>query len=235
MMIYDRIEAVNPNGQLIKTSNSLQSSINKLSNGDSANAAAEDAAELSISEKTKKQGMLLSQSAESAEDRSSLVQVADGAMSEIQDVLDRGLTLSVKAANGTLSDYDKNSLQKEIAKLREKIDGLREQTKFNELYVLQGNAFHNRKYLFLPGRQEAEIELPNISSDSLGISDIDVRSNPEAAVAAFRDARDMVSEERSRLTESLMQNANTKIVDLANQSMLAQANQSNQDVFALIG
>jgi hypothetical protein len=89
--------------------------------------------------------------------------------------------------------------------------------------------------LFLPGRQEAEIELPNISSDSLGISDIDVRSNPAAAVAAFRDARDRVSEERNRLSESMMQNANTKIVDQANQSMLAQANQSNQDVFALIG
>jgi flagellin-like hook-associated protein FlgL len=235
MVIHRQMEAVNPNGQLKQTSNSLQTSINKLSNGDNINVAADDAAELSISEKTKRQSMLLSQGAKAAEDGGSLVQVADDAMAEIQDILTRGVTLGVKAANGNLSDLDKTSIQKEIAQLRDKIDGLREQTTFNQIYVLKGNAFHNRRYMFLAGKQEVEVEFPNISSDSLGISDVDVRSNPEAAVAAFRDARDMVSEERIRLSESLMQNSNARIVGQADQSMLAQANLSNQDVFALIG
>jgi flagellin len=255
MVIHDRMEAINPNGQLKQTTKPLQTPINKLSNGVKT--------EFSISEKTKRKSQMLSQAAESAEDGVSLAQIADGAMSKIQDVLNRGMEVSVKAANGTLSDFDRNALQKEIAELRNQIDGIREQTKFNEIYVLKGNAYYNQSQyptVENPEEEYARIELPSISSSSLGLDDLDVAGSPEgsaAALRAFRDASDHVSEERDRLgayqsrladsisgldtfdgnayAEEMVKSSNTNIVDQAGQSMLAQANQSNQDVLALIG
>lgn len=67
-----------------------------------------------------------------------MVQIADGAMAEVQDMLHRSTELSIKAANGTLTDEDRSYIQEEIAQIKEEINGIGNRTTFNEIQVLKG-------------------------------------------------------------------------------------------------
>lgn len=138
MIIKHNIEALNANRQYGVVRKQLTDSSEKLSSGYKINKAADDAAGLSISEKMRKQIRGLSQASLNAEDGISMMQIADGAMTEIHSILDRGIELSVKAANGTLSLSDKQAIQEEIDQLLTEIDGIQDRTKFNEVYVLKG-------------------------------------------------------------------------------------------------
>ena len=109
--------------------------------GDTRKRPADDAAGLAISEKMRKQIRGLTQASRNAQDGISMVQIADGALAEVQDMLLRGTELSVKAANGTLSDDDRSYIQNEMAELKKEIDSVSKKTKFNEIYVLKGNGY----------------------------------------------------------------------------------------------
>jgi flagellin-like hook-associated protein FlgL len=121
------------------TQASLSSSTEKLSSGYKINSAADDAAGLSISEKMRKQIRGLTQASSNAEDGISAVQTAEGALSEVTDMLQRMNELAVKAANGTNSESDRQTIQDEIDQLTTEIDRVSETTKFNETYLLKGN------------------------------------------------------------------------------------------------
>ena len=107
-------------------------SMEKLSSGYRINRAADDAAGLSISEKMRRQIRGLSQARDNVQDGISMVQIADGALEEVHDMLQRGSELMIKAANGTLSDSDRESINMEIQQLKKAIDGVAETTRFNE-------------------------------------------------------------------------------------------------------
>jgi len=107
----------------------------KLSSGYKINRAADDAAGLSISEKMRRQVRGLTQASSNAQDGISMVQIADGALNEVHDMLQRGNELVIKAANGTLSDSDREDINKELVQLKEAIDQVSTNTKFNELDV----------------------------------------------------------------------------------------------------
>lgn len=145
MIIAHNVQAMNAQRQYGITTGNLAKTAEKLSSGYRVNRAADDAAGLSISEKLRKQIRGLSQASENAEDGISMVQVADGAMAEVHDMIDRGLELSIKAANGTLSESDRRVIQDEIDQLKVEIDGIREKTKFNEVYVLKGKRVETTK------------------------------------------------------------------------------------------
>jgi flagellin len=121
------------------TQGTLSKSTEKLSSGYKINRAADDAAGLSISEKMRKQIRGLSQASLNAEDGISAVQTAEGALTEVQDMLQRMNELSVKAANGTNSSTDRDAIQDEIDQLTTEIDRVSETTKFNETYLLKGD------------------------------------------------------------------------------------------------
>ncbi|MBQ7933800.1 MAG: hypothetical protein IJ327_03305, partial [Lachnospiraceae bacterium] len=110
----------------------------KLSSGYKINRAADDAAGLSISEKMRKQIRGLTQASLNAEDGISAVQTAEGALNEVQDMLQRMNELAVKAANGTNSEDDRSYIQNEIDQLVTEIDRVATTTKFNESYLLKG-------------------------------------------------------------------------------------------------
>jgi flagellin len=110
-----------------------------LSSGYKINRAADDAAGLSISEKMRKQIRGLTQASANAEDGISAVQTAEGALSEVQDMLQRMNELAVKSANGTNSASDRSYIQDEIDQLTTEIDRVAQTTKFNETYLLKGN------------------------------------------------------------------------------------------------
>jgi flagellin len=119
-----------------------------LSSGYKINRAADDAAGLSISEKMRKQIRGLTQASANAEDGISTVQTAEGALSEVQDMLQRMNELAVKSANGTNSDSDRSYIQSEIDQLTTEIDRVAQTTKFNETYLLKGDNSLERGYSY---------------------------------------------------------------------------------------
>ena len=112
----------------------------KLSSGYRINRAADDAAGLSISEKMRKQIRGLDQASTNAQDGVSSVQTAEGALTEVHSMLQRMNELAVQASNGTNSKDDRQAIQDEIDQLTTEIDRVAETTKFNEIYLLKGDA-----------------------------------------------------------------------------------------------
>ena len=138
MIVKHNLQAMNSNRMLGVNMSSQAKSTEKLSSGYKINRAADDAAGLSISEKMRKQIRGLTQASLNAQDGISAVQTAEGALNEVQDMLQRMNELAVKAANGTNSEDDRGYIQDEIVQLVTEIDRVAETTKFNETYLLKG-------------------------------------------------------------------------------------------------
>ncbi len=138
---------MNANRMLGITTGVLSKSSEKLSSGYKINRAADDAAGLAISEKMRKQVRGLTQASSNAEDGISAVQTAEGALTEVHDMLQRMNELAVKAANGTNALSDRQTIQDEVTQLLTEIDRVAETTKFNEIYLLKGDANRVEKYL----------------------------------------------------------------------------------------
>lgn len=139
MVVQHNLRAMNANRMLGITQGTLSKSAEKLSSGYKVNRAADDAAGLSISEKMRKQIRGLSQASLNAEDGISAVQTAEGALTEVHDMLQRMNELAVKAANGTNALSDRQTIQDEVSQLLTEIDRVSETTKFNETYLLKGD------------------------------------------------------------------------------------------------
>ncbi len=139
MVVQHNLRAMNANRMLGITQGTLSKSAEKLSSGYKVNRAADDAAGLSISEKMRKQIRGLSQASLNAEDGISAVQTAEGALTEVHDMLQRMNELAVKASNGTNALSDRQTIQDEVDQLLTEIDRVSETTKFNETYLLKGD------------------------------------------------------------------------------------------------
>ena len=111
MVVQHNMTAMNANRMLGLTTSSQAKSTEKLSSGYRINRAADDAAGLSISEKMRKQIRGLDQASTNAEDGVSCVQTAEGALNEVQDMLQRMNELAVQAANGTNAESDRAYIQ----------------------------------------------------------------------------------------------------------------------------
>ena len=143
MVVQHNLTAMNSNRMLGVTTKTQAKSTEKLSSGYKINRAADDAAGLSISEKMRKQIRGLTQASLNAQDGISAVQTTEGALTEVHDMLQRMNELAVKAGNGTMSADDRNYVQNEIDQLVNEIDRVSETTKFNETYLLKGDAASN--------------------------------------------------------------------------------------------
>ena len=148
MVVQHNLTAMNSNRMLGLTTASQAKSTEKLSSGYKINRAADDAAGLSISEKMRKQIRGLTQASSNAQDGISAVQTAEGALNEVQDMLQRMNELAVKAANGTQSEDDRSYIQNEIDQLTTEIDRVAETTKFNETYLLKGDQDNEKAYTY---------------------------------------------------------------------------------------
>lgn len=138
MVIMHNMMAMNAN-RMLNINNRKQSSVTeKLASGYRINRAADDAAGLAISEKMRKQIRGLTQGVQNTKEGVSLCQVADGALTEVNDMLHRITELSVQAANGTLTDMDRQHIQAEIRELLTEIDRVGDTTKFNDQPIFKG-------------------------------------------------------------------------------------------------
>ena len=138
MVVQHNLRAMNSNRMLGITTSTQAKSTEKLSSGYKVNRAADDAAGLSISEKMRRQVRGLTQASLNAQDGISCVQTAEGALQEVQDMLQRMNELCVKAANGTMQTIDRDYVQQEINALTSEIDRVASTTTFNETNLLDG-------------------------------------------------------------------------------------------------
>ena len=145
MVVQHNMQAMNSQRMLNVNTQQQAKSTEKLSSGYRINRAADDAAGLAISEKMRKQMRGLDRASTNAQDGVSAVQTAEGALGEVQDMLQRMNELAVQSANGTNSETDRAAIQNEIDQLSTEIDRVSETTKFNETYLLKGDRLQTRK------------------------------------------------------------------------------------------
>ena len=139
MVVQHNLTAMNSNRMLGLTTATQAKSTEKLSSGYKINRAADDAAGLSISEKMRRQIRGLTQASANAEDGISAVQTAEGALNEVQDMLQRINELAVKGENGTLTTQDRSYIGSEVSQLMTEIDRVKQTTTFNEKSLLNGD------------------------------------------------------------------------------------------------
>src|SRR5918998_5582142 len=131
LRIQNNVEAFNAHRTLTATSAQASKSMEKLSSGYRINRASDDAAGLAMSEKMRGQIGGLAQAQRNAQDGISLVQTAEGSLSEVHSMLQRVRDLKVQHGNGTLDTSDKTAIVSEVAQLAEEITEISTKTEFN--------------------------------------------------------------------------------------------------------
>ena len=159
MVVRSNIMAVNAQRQLGMNNSSVGKALEKLSSGYRINRAGDDASGLAISEKMKAQIKGLDTASLNAQDGVSVVQTAEGALTEVHNMLNRMTELATRAANGINSDQNRQSLQDEIKELQTEIDRISKATNFNSINLLDGS---------LGGGTSGAAGVPAINGDGLG-------------------------------------------------------------------
>ena len=140
MRIQHNIMAMNAYRNYTNNTSALSKNLEKLSSGYKINRAGDDAAGLAISEKMRAQITGLDAAQKNVKDGISLVKTAEGAMQEVQDMLNRMVYLANQSANGTYdNDVDRANLQKEVDSLRSEIDRIADSANFNGIQLLDGS------------------------------------------------------------------------------------------------
>ncbi|HJB21150.1 MAG TPA: flagellin [Candidatus Fournierella merdavium] len=140
MRIQNNIMAMNAYRNYTNNTSALSKNLEKLSSGYKINRAGDDAAGLAISEKMRAQITGLEGAQKNAKDGISLVQTAEGALTEVHDMLNRMYSLAEQSANGTYeNETDRAQLQKEVSNLKDEIDRIAESSNFNGINLLDGS------------------------------------------------------------------------------------------------
>lgn len=170
MIVQHNMTALNANRQLGITNTNLARSTEKLSSGYRVNRAADDAAGLSISEKMRGQIRGLEQASTNAEDGQSLIQTAEGALSEIHSVLQRMRELTVQASNDTNVSADRKAIAKEVRALTSEINRIATQTQFNTMGLLSGGFKNKKLQVGANTNQTITITISSMTAAKLGVS-----------------------------------------------------------------
>ena len=201
------------------TNVSMMNTYANLSSGSQINKAADNASGLAISEKINAQATGFEVGSKNAEDGISMMNISDGALSGIQDSLQRIRELALKASNGLYTADDKAYIQKEIDGLKQSIQETAQRTSFNEMTLLDGSKA-DVDLATNPSGGGLSIQMVNSTLDSLGIADFDVTG--KFNLEDIDKAMDKVSEARSSLgaqTNTLQHTINYN--DYANYNLTA--------------
>ena len=169
MVVQHNMAAANANRQLGISTGSLSKSTEKLSSGYRINRAADDAAGLSISEKMRAQIRGLNQASTNAENATSLIQTAEGALQEIHSVLQRMSELATQAANDTNVSVDRQAIKMELNQIASEVNRIASTTEFNTMKLLSGT--FNNKNLQVGANlgQNIKISIARMSLAGLGL------------------------------------------------------------------
>lgn len=212
MVIQHNISGMNANRQYGITTVSQRYSAEKLSTGYKINRSADDAAGLAVSEAMRRQVRGLTQSSANAQDGISLAQVADGALQEVHDMIQRGTEISVKAATDTLTDEDREYIDLEVHRIAAEIESIASKATFNEITIFPPDGAKVGKEsestvpdLFLQVGSETDsqnaigIKRYSLSAEAIGLDGICSGTKQEAleSIDKFKNALGNVSQMRS--------------------------------------
>jgi flagellin len=172
MRINQNISAMNTYSRLNSANNAKAGSLAKLSSGLRINKAGDDAAGLAISEKMRGQVGGLKQSVRNAQDGISLIQTAEGALSETHSILNRMRELSVQSSNDTNTTEDRLEIQKEMDQLSTEITRIGNNTEFNTQKLLDGSYKDKKIHIGANAEQSTTIDINNMDSDSLDVKGV---------------------------------------------------------------
>lgn len=198
MRINNNIMALNTHRQYAINNNNVAKATEKLSSGYRINRAGDDAAGLAISEKMRSQIRGLNMASKNSEDGISMIQTAEGALTETHSILQRMRELSVQAASGTNDTDDVGALDAEYKQLAAEIDDIADKTTFNGKKLLDGNLDAQIQTGANSGEQ-TEIKL-DTAMDSTGLAlEADLSTDTDATITALDGAIKTVSTTRASL------------------------------------
>ncbi|MBF0414631.1 MAG: flagellin FliC [Magnetococcales bacterium] len=206
LAITTNLSSINAQKQLMKSTNALGKTFERLSSGLRINRSADDAAGLSISNRMTAQVRGTTQAIRNTNDAISLVQVAEGALNETTSALQRIRELSVQAANDTMTTSDRLDAQKEINQLLSEIDRIANTTTFNKSGLLSGAFSTGRKFQVGPdGAQTIQMSIRKATTLSMmsvaagGTIKISTQNLANSAIGRIDRALDSVSDIRAKL------------------------------------
>ena len=203
LRVNTNVASINAQRNTSQVTTRLARNYQRLSTGLRIATAADDAAGLAISERLRSQVRSLAQATRNANDGISLVQVGEGALNEVSNILTRLRELSIQSANGSVSNTDRNTLKEEFDSLVTEINRIAQSTEFNGIRLLDGSA---STVMFQVGiNTAANIDQLNVSltpalSTTLGLSSLDIGSggNTSLAISAIDSAINSVSQLRGK-------------------------------------
>lgn len=204
MRINTNVSAMTTLRYLNQATDAKSKALTELSSGSRINSASDDAAGLAVSEKMKAQIGGIEQAENNAQDGVSLVQTAEGEMSETQSILDRMRDLAVESANGTLTSSDRNSINDEFSQLTDEINRLAGSTTFNTQNLVSGtttNAFTFQIGANTQADNRITVTISAMGTTALGIKSISILTAGKAvkAISAIDGALHKVSGARATL------------------------------------
>jgi flagellin len=205
LRIYNNVEAQNAHRQLQATNTAISRTMERLSSGLRINRAADDAAGLAVSEEMRTQIRGMRVAARNALDGVSMVQVADGALGGVNDMLQRVRDLAVQAANGTLTDLQRNNLDREVQSILSEIARVAAETEFNGIKILSGSVATAASAVTLQvganGSQVIAFTIGTMSAEDLGVSGLAVSTaaSATAAIASIDAAIRTVNSQRAQM------------------------------------
>ncbi|WGU93748.1 flagellin [Paenibacillus dendritiformis] len=198
MFINTNVGAINAHRNLGMNNTAMGKTMEKLSSGFRINRAADDAAGLAISEKMRFQIGGMNQAMRNAQDGISLIQTAEGALTEVHSMLQRLNTLANQSATGTYDDKDRANTQKEVDALLAEIDNIAKSTNFNGIKLLSaaGNVTFQ---IGVDKDNTLTADLAAMGASALGLKDLKISSQVQAssALAKIADAINVVSTQRA--------------------------------------
>ena len=203
MKINYNSSAIIANNSLKMNDKKLTISLERLSSGYKINSAKDNAAGLAISRRMNAQIKGLKVASQDAKDGTSVIEIADGALSEVHDILQRMNELATQAANDTNTTSDREAIQSEISQLTSELDRIYSTTQFNTMNLLDGNFTGKSLQVGSLSGQVINLSINSMKASALGIGydAIKVSSNSSAgtSMSLIQAAINKVSEERSKL------------------------------------
>jgi len=261
MVVQHNLQAANTNRMLGGNVKVVQKSSEKLASGYKVNRAADDAAGLSISEKMRAQIRGLNQAVNNAEDGISLIQTAEGNMNEMHAILQRMEELAVKSRNDVNESEDRQTIDDEFQQLASELNAISDRAKFNgkalnsftgKLQIganagdtmditthvkvsLSGDVLSGGSASAAISAVQASIKSVSAQRSKLGA----IQNRLEYTVNNIQNYSENLTAAESRIRDTdmaaeMVNYSKANIVQQAAQSMLAQANQSNQGVLSLL-
>jgi flagellin len=192
---------------LSKVTQDQDQAVERLSSGNRINKAADDAAGLAISEKLKAEIRGTLQAKRNAEDGISMIQVAEGGMDEISNILVRLRELSIQSSSDTLGAKERNFADLEFQELTKEVDRIAQSTSFNGLFLLDGSVDGSLDFQIgirndeFNDRISFEPEKSNVTGENLGITSLSVaeKSDAQSNLQVIDDAIEMISGNRANL------------------------------------